>query len=122
MLRWRPTGTYDVASQSVVTIACFQPKLTVIASKQRPRKITLLDSAGQVFLHRAAVVVQAPLTLNFFPLILSAGRPGRWLGLLWDKLHLYLLKGQEDPRMDERIMEFLGLVNKLLLANPHTRG
>lgn len=32
----------------------------------------------------------------------------------------FLLKGHEDPRQDERVMQLFGLVNNLLLQNPAT--
>ncbi|KAG5219647.1 phosphatidylinositol kinase- protein kinase [Salix suchowensis] len=57
-------------------IVSFAPKLGVIASKQRPRKLSLIGSDG--------------------------------------KEHNYLLKGHEDLRQDERVMQLLGLVNTLL--------
>lgn len=34
--------------------------------------------------------------------------------------HFYLLKGHEDLRQDERVMQLFGLVNTLLKANPET--
>ncbi|EDQ89940.1 uncharacterized protein MONBRDRAFT_16665, partial [Monosiga brevicollis MX1] len=76
-------GTFDLEREPI-TIHHFQPTLSVIGSKQRPRCIKLVDSNGQV--------------------------------------HKFLLKGQEDPRMDERVMDFLGLVNKLMRADESTRG
>ena len=32
----------------------------------------------------------------------------------------FLLKGHEDLRQDERVMQLFGLVNSLLLSNPET--
>lgn len=34
--------------------------------------------------------------------------------------YVFLLKGHEDTRQDERIMQFFGLVNTLLINNPET--
>ncbi|KDQ22311.1 hypothetical protein PLEOSDRAFT_1051426 [Pleurotus ostreatus PC15] len=68
-------GTYQ-SGRPVIKIVSFAPKLGVIASKQRPRKLSLIGSDG--------------------------------------KEHNYLLKGHEDLRQDERVMQLLGLVNTLL--------
>uniref|UniRef100_A0A2P2LTC6 Serine/threonine-protein kinase TOR n=2 Tax=Rhizophora mucronata TaxID=61149 RepID=A0A2P2LTC6_RHIMU len=68
-------GTYRTDS-SVVTIASFAPQLDVIASKQRPRKLTIHGSDGEDY--------------------------------------AFLLKGHEDLRQDERVMQLFGLVNTLL--------
>ncbi|KAF4581337.1 phosphatidylinositol kinase- protein kinase tor1 [Pleurotus pulmonarius] len=68
-------GTYQ-SGRPVVKIVSFAPKLGVIASKQRPRKLSLIGSDG--------------------------------------KEYNYLLKGHEDLRQDERVMQLLGLVNTLL--------
>lgn len=32
----------------------------------------------------------------------------------------FLLKGNEDPRQDERIMQLFGLINHLILREPDT--
>ena len=61
----------------------FVPKVQVITSKQRPRKITLQGSDGRAY--------------------------------------VYLLKGHEDLRQDERVMQLFGLVNALLARDPQTK-
>ncbi|CAA2983774.1 serine threonine- kinase TOR isoform X1 [Olea europaea subsp. europaea] len=68
-------GTY-IADSPVVKIASFVPQLSVITSKQRPRKLTILGSDGEEY--------------------------------------TFLLKGHEDLRQDERVMQLFGLVNTLL--------
>ncbi|ELU37824.1 phosphatidylinositol 3-kinase tor2 [Rhizoctonia solani AG-1 IA] len=68
-------GTY-VSGRPVVTIASFGSTLSVITSKQRPRRLTLKGSDG--------------------------------------KDYQYVLKGHEDLRQDERVMQLFGLVNSLL--------
>ncbi|KAG9127299.1 phosphatidylinositol kinase- protein kinase tor1 [Ceratobasidium sp. 392] len=68
-------GTY-VSGRPVITIASFAPTLSVITSKQRPRRLTLKGSDG--------------------------------------KDYQYVLKGHEDLRQDERVMQLFGLVNSLL--------
>ncbi|KAK9806197.1 hypothetical protein WJX72_004970 [[Myrmecia] bisecta] len=73
-------GTY-LAGEPVVTIAAFAPQLTVITSKQRPRKLTIHGSDGAEY--------------------------------------MFLLKGHEDLRQDERVMQLFGLVNTML-ANDRT--
>ena len=75
-------GSYRVDG-SYVKIHKFVPKVQVITSKQRPRKITMRGSDG----------------LDY----------------------VYLLKGHEDLRQDERVMQLFGLVNALLARDPQTK-
>lgn len=63
-------------------IVNFVPTLTVINSKQRPRKLTIRGSDGYDY--------------------------------------QYLLKGHEDLRQDERVMQLFGLVNTLLSSDSET--
>ena len=69
--------------QPVESITGFDDKLTVLSSKQRPRKILICSSTG----------VQRP----------------------------FLLKGNEDLRQDERVMQLLRLVNTLLGRHTHSQ-
>jgi serine/threonine-protein kinase mTOR len=75
-------GSYRVDG-SFVNIERFNPSLSVITSKQRPRKITLQGSDGHDY--------------------------------------VFLLKGHEDLRQDERVMQLFGLVNALLTRKPETK-
>lgn len=59
----------------MVTILSFTTKLSVIASKQRPRRLSLKGSDGNEY--------------------------------------LYVLKGHEDLRQDERVMQLFGLLVSL---------
>ncbi|EKM51709.1 uncharacterized protein PHACADRAFT_262011 [Phanerochaete carnosa HHB-10118-sp] len=68
-------GTYQ-AGKPIVTIASFVPKLTVIPSKQRPRRLAIKGSDC--------------------------------------KDYHFVLKGHEDLRQDERVMQLFSLVNNLL--------
>ncbi|KAI9225912.1 MAG: phosphatidylinositol kinase Tor2 [Piptocephalis tieghemiana] len=74
-------GTYR-SEEPVISIRSFAPSLTVISSKQRPRKLSIRGSDG--------------------------------------KDHGFLLKGHEDLRQDERVMQLFGLVNTLLKVDPET--
>eukprot|EP00741_Cyanophora_paradoxa_P013830 tig00020710_g13350.t1 len=74
-------GTYR-ANEPVVCIRAFAPQLSVISSKQRPRKLTVQGSDGQDY--------------------------------------VFLLKGHEDLRQDERVMQLFGLVNTLLSNDRET--
>jgi FKBP12-rapamycin complex-associated protein len=74
-------GSYE-AGRPIVRITSFKPVLTVISSKQRPRKIEIRGSD--------------------------------------DKFHLFLLKGHEDTRQDERVMQLFSLVNTLFSHDPET--
>ncbi|KAI9272821.1 armadillo-type protein [Phascolomyces articulosus] len=73
---------YYRSGEPIVRIARFNTSLTVIPSKQRPRKLTIVGSDG--------------------------------------KDYMYLLKGHEDLRQDERVMQLFGLVNTLLKNDPET--
>jgi len=68
-------GTYK-AGRDIVSISSFAPTLTVMVSKQRPRRCTIHGSNGIDY--------------------------------------QFLLKGHEDLRQDERVMQLFGLVNTLL--------
>ncbi|KAF9525319.1 phosphatidylinositol 3-kinase [Crepidotus variabilis] len=68
-------GTYQ-AGRPIIRITSFATKLTVIVSKQRPRRLPLKGDDGRDY--------------------------------------QYLLKGHEDLRQDERVMQFFSLVNTLL--------
>ncbi|KAI9793200.1 MAG: phosphatidylinositol kinase- protein kinase tor1 [Peltula sp. TS41687] len=72
-------GTYQVG-KPIVRIAGFETNFTVIASKQRPRKISLKGGDGNTY--------------------------------------TFLLKGHEDIRQDERVMQLFGLINTLLATDP----
>lgn len=72
-------GTY-APGKPVITIYKFDPKLSVIASKQRPRRLALSGSDGKVY--------------------------------------EYVLKGHEDIRQDNLVMQLFGLVNTLLADDP----
>lgn len=73
---------YYRSGEPIVRISKFSPSLSVIASKQRPRKLTIVGSDG--------------------------------------KDYMYLLKGHEDLRQDERVMQLFGLVNTLLKNDAET--
>jgi len=73
-------GTYD--SRHVVKIGSFNPILDVIASKQRPRKLSMYGDDG--------------------------------------KEYTFLLKGHEDLRQDERVMQLFKLINTLLATDRDT--
>ena len=72
-------GTYE-AGKEVVRIVGFDPSISVISSKQRPRKLVIKGSDG--------------------------------------KDYLYVLKGHEDIRQDNLVMQLFGLVNTLLFNDP----
>lgn len=74
-------GTYD-PQQPEVRIKYVQQTLSVITSKQRPRKLSIFGSDGHEY--------------------------------------QFLLKGHEDLRQDERVMQLFGLVNSLLARSSDT--
>lgn len=71
-------GTYE-AGKPVLKIASFVQTLSVLSSKQRPRKLTIMADDGSP--------------------------------------QLFLLKGHEDLRQDERVMQLFGLINDLLATD-----
>ncbi|CAF0732022.1 unnamed protein product [Adineta steineri] len=75
-------GTYE-PHKPPITIRSVHSRITVITSKQRPRKISITGSDGFEY--------------------------------------VFLLKGHEDLRQDERVMQLFGLVNEFLSANDETR-
>ncbi|KAJ7086196.1 atypical/PIKK/FRAP protein kinase [Mycena epipterygia] len=74
-------GTYQ-SGREVIYIANFAPRLTVVSSKQRPRRMALKGSDGRDY--------------------------------------QYLLKGHEDLRQDERVMQLFSLVNTLLSVDTNS--
>ncbi|KAH3759091.1 protein kinase [Pelomyxa schiedti] len=74
-------GTYR-PGEPVIEIKQVAPVLSVITSKQRPRKLTIIGSN--------------------------------------DVEYKFLLKGHEDLRQDERVMQLFSLVNNLLSSNSET--
>jgi len=68
----------------VVKIRSFALSLSVITSKQRPRKLSVFGSDG--------------------------------------KEYTFLLKGHEDLRQDERVMQLFGLINTMLATDRETAG
>ncbi|PPQ67890.1 hypothetical protein CVT26_007090, partial [Gymnopilus dilepis] len=74
-------GTYQ-AGRPIIRIASFATKLTVIVSKQRPRRLSLKGDDGRDY--------------------------------------QYILKGHEDLRQDERVMQLFGLVNTLLSVDTNS--
>lgn len=74
-------GSYH-PNRELVTINRFYNKISVIKSKQRPRKIALIGSDAEFY--------------------------------------AFLLKGHEDLRQDERVMQLFGLVNNLLANHSYS--
>lgn len=74
-------GTYK-SGEPIVRIQSFYQTLTIITSKQKPRRLVIKGSDGRDY--------------------------------------EFLLKGHEDLRQDERVMQLFGLVNTLLADDPET--
>ncbi|CAH8494092.1 unnamed protein product [Dicrocoelium dendriticum] len=74
-------GSYE-PHRPLVRIAGIKNCLSLMTSKQHPRKLTVVGSDGHQY--------------------------------------VFLLKGHEDTRQDERVMQFFGLVNTLLMNNSET--
>lgn len=97
-------GSY-IPGQPVVKIAYIQSALQVITSKQRPRKLSI---KGTYNLDSMFDLLDYIYKLSFS----FAGSNGND--------YMFLLKGHEDLRQDERVMQLFGLVNTLLLNDPKT--
>eukprot|EP01088_Endostelium_zonatum_P000895 TRINITY_DN1115_c0_g1_i1.p1 TRINITY_DN1115_c0_g1~~TRINITY_DN1115_c0_g1_i1.p1 ORF type:complete len:1488 (-),score=370.97 TRINITY_DN1115_c0_g1_i1:54-4517(-) len=76
-------GTYN-AYHDVIRISSFSMPVTLITSKQRPKRLTIFGSNG--------------------------------------KAYTFLLKGHEDLRQDERVMQVFGLINSKLTSDRKTLG
>lgn len=74
-------GTYK-SGEPIVRIQSFYQTLTILTSKQKPRRLVIKGSDGRDY--------------------------------------EFLLKGHEDLRQDERVMQLFGLVNTLLADDPET--
>lgn len=72
-------GTY-IPGKPIIGISHFDPNMTVIASKQRPRRVSMYGNDG--------------------------------------KEYQFILKGHEDIRQDNLVMQLFGLVNTLLSDDP----
>ncbi|KAI0989132.1 hypothetical protein GJ496_004795 [Pomphorhynchus laevis] len=77
-------GTYEENKDesSIISIQRIDQQITVISSKQRPRKLSMMGSDG--------------------------------------KRYLFLLKGHEDLRQDQRAMQLFVLINSILAEHPET--
>ena len=62
-----------------VTVACFGPKIEILSTKTRPKKLTLIGSDG--------------------------------------KSYCFLLKGKEDLHIDQRLLQFIRVMNALMVAH-----
>ena len=78
-----PGFEQSYGNRELVKIASFSPKLSVLNSKQHPRRIVIYGSD--------------------------------------EKEYPFLLKGHEDIRQDERVMQLFGLINTLLSKDSDTR-
>lgn len=97
-------GTYE-PNQPVIHIRSTTPQLSVITSKQRPRKL-IIEGIQYIYIyilwwcHTYGVI------------LIYVGSNGSEF--------MFLLKGHEDLRQDERVMQLFGLVNTLLANDPET--
>jgi len=110
-------GSYS-PGQPIVRIASIHSSMQVITSKQRPRKLCIkgqlffkskLDSnISIIYKKHANNIDEICFNLSMY----FVGSNG--------KDYMFLLKGHEDLRQDERVMQLFGLVNTLLLHDPDT--
>ena len=89
-------GSYEPNSP-IIHIKNVSSSLKVITSKQRPRKLVM---EGIILI--IPYLISPCLPLSSLPL----GSDGN--------SYMFLLKGHEDLRQDERVMQLFGLVNTLL--------
>jgi serine/threonine-protein kinase mTOR len=93
-------GTYQ-SGRPVIKITSFATKLAVIASKQRPRRLSLKGDDGRDYQY-ILKGKQSPTPSQLQ--IISSN----------------LFPGHEDLRQDERVMQLFGLVNTLLSVDSHS--
>ena len=93
-------GTYE-PNHDIIHIKKVSSSLNVITSKQRPRKLIIQGE-------REGYTIAGRVTSQFH----VAGSNGHDF--------MFLLKGHEDLRQDERVMQLFGLVNTLLTNDPET--
>ena len=86
-------GSYH-SGKPIVTIGSFSSKLTVISSKQRPRRLSIMGSDGREYHYGLKGESSLALPLP------------RFIGIF--------APGHEDLRQDERVMQLFSLVNTLL--------
>lgn len=116
-------GTYE-AGNEVVRIRRISAVLKVISSKQRPRKLLVSGSDGceyvvcslfiLSFLHCRCCPFLVAGCLFLVDLLNSFAKT------LSPRSYTFLLKGHEDLRQDERVMQLFGLVNTLLQSDDAT--
>ena len=86
-------GTGPSKGSALIRIESFQPIFYVLASKQKPRRLKILVSHDW-----SRLVCSISDSIQ--------GSDGKY--------HAFLLKGHEDLRLDERIMQLVGLMNTML--------
>jgi serine/threonine-protein kinase mTOR len=87
------SGTYR-SGKPVIRITRFFPKLSVLASKQRPRRLSIMGSNGVEY--QFLLKGQYRSSISYV---------------------LTCVAGHEDLRQDERVMQLFGLVNALLAVD-----
>jgi FKBP12-rapamycin complex-associated protein len=107
-------GTYEAHTDEVVKIASFAPSLSVIMSKQRPRKLSMFGSDGKEYtflLKGTCAVVRVRSRVC-----------GRACAVVRVRCVSFADTGagHEDLRQDERVMQLFGLINTLLANDRET--
>jgi serine/threonine-protein kinase ATR len=93
--------------EGLPTIAGVEDAAVIMASMQKPKKITVHGSDGNKYLSRLVL---------FFPrahFVLCS--------LCGNCRYMFLCKPRDDLRKDCRMMEFCSVVNKLLKRDPDSR-
>lgn len=128
-------GTY-IAGEPLVTIAAFAPQLQVIASKQRPRKLTIHggDGAEYMFLLKGHEVCGCGEEGGVVCVKMCSGKVQActpepalssmpWLDA-FTAANPYglpmIVYPTQDLRQDERVMQLFGLVNSMLAGERST--
>jgi serine/threonine-protein kinase mTOR len=91
-------GTYQ-SGRPIIQITSFATKLTVISSKQRPRRLSLKGSDGRDYQY-----------------VLKGERHHD----LFENVRNEICLGHEDLRQDERVMQLFSLVNTLLSVDTNS--
>ena len=106
----------------------FKPQMALGLSEISPALTNTIGGAASAVSMPGLAAVRgaaAPVTIQSFDnavvVLPTKTKPKRIILLGSDgNKYAYLLKGQDDLHLDERIMQILDVVNKLLLRNKHT--
>lgn len=119
------TAAWELYYQVFRRINKALPMLTVIDMEHSSPKLASLSDISLAVpgtFMADQPIIKIVRVAEKMPVIASKQRPRRLAFLGSDgRWHKFLLKGHEDLRQDERVMQFFGLMNSLLMTDSETR-